>query len=182
MEPNNELSWGIKFRNGIRNLLRSIDPHRITEIVLDRATASINGPPKERADLKELWENLNPQTAGHDGKWIGWLEQVIGVIAALSGHYEFIGGYLVFKVASKWEVYSNIVKIPDQLADVEPKDFFFLRKRLAGLLYSRFVLGTSTNIIIGVLIGYIISFIFFNSVDPTSTLSMSNAFLDQPEK
>lgn len=88
-------------------------------------------------------------------KWLGIVERLVGATAGYSGEYLIVGGWLAFKVASKWENWTNIVKL-----DKTDIDDFEKRKTYGGNVYTRFLIGTAINILIGATIGYGIKRLF----------------------
>jgi len=95
------------------------------------------------------------------GKWLGRLERIMFFCAFLIDQPLLIGGWLAFKVASKWEVWNNIVKVPDNIEKVNQIDFLRARRQWGSGLYQGFLIGTCANIIAG-LIGSTISRFIFN--------------------
>lgn len=86
------------------------------------------------------------------GIWIGRLESFIFYISFL--HFEesavyVIGGWLAFKVASKWETWNNIHKVPVYFKGIDENEFFKFRRVWGDTVYERFIIGTLFNIFIG---------------------------------
>lgn len=104
-------------------------------------------PPGEA--LKDKWADL---TGGNEGgKIIGWLERFLFFSAFWVGAPSAIGVWLAFKVASKWEVWSNIVAPPDSLPGIEQLDYLIARRRWGSNLLITFLVGTLANVLIGFL-------------------------------
>jgi hypothetical protein len=58
---------------------------------------------------------------------------------------------MAFKVASKWQSWSSVAKVPEQVTNGSPMGDFCERRRWAKSLYERFLLGTLINVIVGAL-------------------------------
>jgi len=103
------------------------------------------------------------------GKQIGRIGRLIYYFGFLFGSWIPIGAWLTFKVAVKWESWSNIAKVPAKIEE-DPLAFgFVLRRYWSTLVFQRFIVGTGLNILyagLGVFIAYglenIIPFIFQN--------------------
>ena len=102
---------------------------------------------------ERLWKALS---AGSQmpGRVIGILEMIIGAIAAWTASYALVGGWLAFKVASKWQSWSNIVKIPNELKGLDGVDYLRCRRLWSDKIMTRFLIGTGVNILAGALAGY----------------------------
>jgi hypothetical protein len=113
---------------------------------------------------KDDWDKVtDDKKVEEPGKWLGTFERILIFFAVWIQKYEIIAGWFAFKVASKWEVWSNIVKVPESLP--ESKDnksmLSYLRARRAwgARILSRFLIGTITNILIGSIVAYVIKYI-----------------------
>ncbi|HJU43660.1 MAG TPA: hypothetical protein VJ691_12620 [Vicinamibacterales bacterium] len=93
------------------------------------------------------------------GSLMGYLESCLTFLAVLFLPTEQAGyvvaAWLAFKLASKWETWSNIVKIPEQLngSAVDQIDYLRARRHWGELLYTRFTAGTLLNLLAGGLLG-----------------------------
>lgn len=95
-------------------------------------------------DGAELW--TSPELAGET---IGLMESALFFVVIIAGFPVAIGGWLVFKVAAKWETWSHIVRLPELYKDVElESEAFKLRHRFSSWLHSRFIIGTLANIMV----------------------------------
>jgi len=113
-------------------------------------------PPKGVAP--EDWMAAVRGTGAKSASWLGGLECLLAYVAtvAFSGSAgPIIGGWMAFKVASKWESWQNVVRVPETLTEsnVSQLDFLRARRQWAALLYTRFLCGTLLNVLIGVLLG-----------------------------
>src|ERR1700681_1802806 len=71
--------------------------------------------------VQHRWHQLitHPTTSG---QWVGWLERLIMYLALYLGPKNAaaaIGVWLAFKLAAKWEAWSNIALVPDRLEGVD---------------------------------------------------------------
>ena len=92
-------------------------------------------------------------------KWLGGLECLLAYGAYLGFGQQaalVVGGWLAFKVASKWESWHNISQIPQSLEGVSQIDYLRARRQWASTLYSRFLVGTLLNIMSGFLAAAIV--------------------------
>ena len=103
---------------------------------------------------EEFWLNLitkDPSAGAAIGMVETWL---LFSILCYGGDAAgvMVAAYFAFKVASKWEVWSHVYRVPESLKDVEegPKDldYLLLRTRWGAYLFSRFVIGTVLNLLI----------------------------------
>ncbi len=83
------------------------------------------------------------------GDVLGCLERIAFFLAVLAEHGEFVGVWLLFKVAAKWEVWSTIVRLPENLPAVDPMKYLVARRRLAARVLMSFLIGTLYNVIAG---------------------------------
>ena len=85
------------------------------------------------------------------GRAVGRLERLLFYFALLVGYPAFVGAWLIFKVASKWDTWSHIIMLPrldiEDLSDPRFED----RQRFGTWLLSRFLLGVLANIAIAVI-------------------------------
>ena len=87
---------------------------------------------------------------GASGKWIGFFERLLTFGIFWLGAYVALAGWLAFKVAAKWESWSNIVQVPSSLPNTEELEYFRARKELGSWIFSRFLIGTLLNALIGI--------------------------------
>ena len=111
---------------------------------------------------ERLWKALSTGSQ-KPGRVIGILEMFIGAIAAWTASYELVGGWLVFKVASKWESWSNIVKIPEKISvqaeGFDDVEYLRCRRLWSDKIMTRFLIGTGVSILSGILAGYVGMFV-----------------------
>ena len=106
--------------------------------------------------VKKFTDNIRPKDAWKDdilatGNIIGFLERTIYTLAIIVGHPVFIGGWLAFKVAAKWENWAHIVRLPElKSSDLNSTEFEH-RAKFASWLHSRFLIGVLLNIVISII-------------------------------
>ena len=103
------------------------------------------GPRSARDAMRWLTHAMRSDGA----EWLGRLERLLSFGIFWLGAYEVLIAWLGFKVASKWEVWSNVVQVPSDLPDVDKTDYFRARSQLGSWLFTRFALGTLLNVLIG---------------------------------
>lgn len=105
--------------------------------------------------VRKLTDHIRPENAWNTdvlaaGRPIGLLEILIYTLAIISGNPTFIGGWLVFKVAAKWENWAHVVRLPElRTLDLNSAEFEN-RAKFASWLHSRFLIGVLLNIIVSV--------------------------------
>jgi hypothetical protein len=115
----------------------------------------------------EDWLRVLTSTGSKGGTWIGRLESLLVYLVVLHARDDaglVIGGWLAFKVASKWETWANVIKVPeilnDTLNDREAKlDYLRARRDWSNLLYERFLIGTLLNILLGASVAYLVAWL-----------------------
>ena len=84
-------------------------------------------------------------------KWLGRLEVILFFISICIGKPEFIGIWLAFKVASKWEAWQNITKVPQEITrdnnKIDDLEYLGARNRIASVTVQKFLIGTGGNIL-----------------------------------
>jgi len=98
---------------------------------------------------KTTWEAIIGETdeSRRGTQWLGTLEQVLFFIAIWFWTPEIAAGWLAFKLGSKWEVYHNVVKIPDVISGFDSLDVLKARRQWGARIYLRFLVGTLLNCI-----------------------------------
>ena len=102
-----------------------------------------------------LWDALRISGAETQGKVLGALERAVSAIAVWTDSYELVVGLLAFKVASKWEVWSNVLRLPDNLDGVEPLAYLKARRLWGSNMLMRFLVGSFSNVLLGLSAAYI---------------------------
>lgn len=76
----------------------------------------------------EDWKKIIERSPG--GVWIGLFERIICLLSFWTTQYTIIGAWLAFKVAAKWEVWKNIIQVPNSLDGVHPLTWYKARNAL----------------------------------------------------
>jgi hypothetical protein len=104
-------------------------------------------PPNEAT--KEKWVAL---TEGDEGGWVlGNLERLLFFGAFWMDAPTLTAAWLAFKVASKWNAWSNVISLPKTMSGIDELDFLIARRRWGSQLLTTFLVGTLANIVIGLL-------------------------------
>lgn len=105
--------------------------------------------------VQHKWHQLvtHPTTSG---QWVGWLERLVmygAMYLEPKDAAAAIGVWLAFKLAAKWEAWSNMALVPDSLADVavDALRYAIARRMWAAQGYATLVLGTGANFLIALL-------------------------------
>jgi len=82
-------------------------------------------------------------------KYIGFLESILFFFCFYIDKPELIGGWLTFKLASKWEVWNTIMKIPEKLDDdkIPQIEYIGAKNEIAWFTLQRWLFGTLANIV-----------------------------------
>lgn len=78
---------------------------------------------------------------------LGTMEVIFYYISIYFNQYPLIAAWLAFKVASKWNTWSTIAKIPDHLQDVNGYDYLEAKNLVATITLQRWLLGNLSNIL-----------------------------------
>lgn len=136
---------------------------RLTGRLLDRLApwARITAP---KAIPQEDWNRVVAWKSEATAV-IGLLETLLCYLAVAladdQSAFVAIAGWLTFKVASKWEVQSNVIKVPEILAvnGVDPLEWLRTRREWGWTLYERFLVGTLLNVLVGIAIASIVRYL-----------------------
>lgn len=130
------------------------------KFLLDFATNDIELVPPNSIDISE-WENFTkPKHRDKAGKWLGFLERLLFFFSFYSHAYVIIAGWLALKVASKWQVWVTIIKMPNNLVGQEDNiSYLTARQRWGSWLHMRFLIGTNANLLIGFIMASLLDLI-----------------------
>ncbi len=103
-------------------------------------------PPPPGA-AKDKWEELIAGDEG--GAFIGRLERVLFFGAFWTDQPVVVAAWLAFKVASKWNAWTNIIAVPKSLAEIDDLDYLIARRRWGSHLLMTFLVGTLANVLVG---------------------------------
>lgn len=78
---------------------------------------------------------------------LGTLEIIFYYIAINFDQFPLMIAWLSFKVASKWNTWSTIAKIPDHLQDINGFDYLEAKNLVATITLQRWLLGNILNIV-----------------------------------
>jgi hypothetical protein len=94
------------------------------------------------------WEALTEYSGG--ARFLGFLECLVAFAAFWRHEPLIIAAWLTFKVAAKWEVWKNVVQVPQKLGDdLDPLDWLTAKNAWGTRLLNRFLIGTLANILVG---------------------------------
>ena len=121
---------------------------------LERVTRDIELPPPKKVkpeDWKKVYKPGKDQLAT---KWMGVLERFVFLAGFWLETPAIIAGWLAFKVATKWEVWKNIVQVPATLGEDEVS---YLQSRSAwgSWVFIRVLIGTLANLLIALVATYL---------------------------
>ncbi len=104
------------------------------------------------------WETAfnSPNGVLVNNRIIGFMEAILYFVAFYIEKPELIGGWLAFKVASKWHTWSMILKIPKRIENVDQFEYISAKNVVASHTLYRWLMGNIANILAG-LLGCIIS-------------------------
>jgi hypothetical protein len=85
------------------------------------------------------------------GRTIGVLEGILFFVSIVIQYPIFIGAWLVFKVAAKWETRAHIVRLDETESKDLKSEEFETRAMYSSWVHSRFIIGTLSNIAIAVI-------------------------------
>lgn len=105
--------------------------------------------PAPNEALKDKWATLTSGDEG--GKILGRLERLAFFGAFWIESTLFVGAWLAFKVASKWNAWSNVISVPKTISGIDEVDYLISRRRWGSQVLMTFLIGTLANIIIGFL-------------------------------
>jgi hypothetical protein len=81
-------------------------------------------------------------------EWLGKLERVLFFVSLWLPAYEIAGGWLAFKLGSKWQAWQTMTKVPETLQnDIHPLDYLGAKHRWASATLQRWLLGNLLNLL-----------------------------------
>lgn len=124
------------------------------QCLIDIATSSIKLELKDEKN-KEKWLEL---TSGNDGGWlIGFIERLLFFSAFWNTDLLIIiGAWLAFKVATKWDSWSNVIAIPKEIEGINSIDYLIARRKWSSHLLVSFQVGTLSNLFFSYLAAIVI--------------------------
>jgi hypothetical protein len=102
-------------------------------------------PPND--SLAVQWGKL--VSSNESGRVLGHLERLLFFGAFLAGAEVVIAGWLAFKVASKWNAWTNVIAVPKEVAGIDSMDLLIARRHWGSRILMTFLVGTLANVIAG---------------------------------
>lgn len=124
--------------------------------ILRIVTKEIDDNRGQGYSTKEWKDLIEPPKAG--GFWLGAFERIFFFFLFLLLKPELIAIWLAFKVASKWEVWQNIIKVPGESDTKDERLTLGVRRAWGSRVKERFLIGTLLNILLG-LAGAIVTWV-----------------------
>lgn len=125
----------------------------VVQKIIDQALRNIDLIPPAGIPQDDWDKVTGGKKIGDPGKWLGALERILIFFAVWTNEYTIIAGWLAFKVATKWEVWNNIVKVPDSMPaskdNLSMLSYLKARRAWGARVLSGFLIGTITNVLIG---------------------------------
>ena len=125
-------------------------------LVLWRVEKDIKLPAPSELVAKK-WKQVVKGNEG--GAWIGRLERTLYLFAFCAlggtGAAAVVAAWLAFKVAAKWQAWTQTVALPETLDGVDPMDYLVARRRWGSHVLSTFLVGTLSNVLFGLAGGWL---------------------------
>jgi len=117
----------------------------VTRWFLGNAPSTIQLEPPSKA-LAKKWKEL---TAGNEGgAYLGYLERLLYFGAFWNNEPLIITAWLAFKLASKWNVWTNVIAVPEKIKKIDPIDYLIARRKWGSHMLVTFLVGTLSNLIL----------------------------------
>ena len=97
--------------------------------------------------LAGRWKELTDHNEG--GAVLGFLERALFFLAFSLKADAVVAGWLAFKVASKWNAWTNIIAVPKEIPGIDPIEFLIARRYWGSHLLMTFLVGTLANVLAG---------------------------------
>jgi hypothetical protein len=85
------------------------------------------------------------------GDWLGFLERTLFFGAFWIGAVSIVAAWLAFKLASKWEVWKNVVRVPVDIEGGQSAEWFSATHTFGSWILQRFWIGTLLNVLLAML-------------------------------
>jgi len=136
----------------------------IAEILRELPNSTIKPP---NGVNKTQWKALlSTEESVNGSKLLGKYERILFYIVLHTRRYEILAGWMAFKLASKWEVWGNIIRVPETLGRAGSLDYLIARKRWGVRTYQRFTIGMLLDFF-AANVGYF-TFLFLDKWKPIS--------------
>jgi hypothetical protein len=128
-----------------------------TKWLKDAASRSIKLEPPTK-ELEEQWKDL---TSGNEGgAYLGYLERLLFFGAFYNEAPVVIAAWLAFKVASKWNAWTNVISPPQAINGIDDLKYLIARRRWGSHVLVTFLVGTLANLIFGYLGAIVICYTY----------------------
>jgi hypothetical protein len=121
--------------------------------ILSRIDDAIKRPPPHRFGCDEWEKAINNNSDRKRFSWLGQFERIFFYTALYKQSPGLIAGWLAFKLASKWEIWNHIMKVPEEFSRNPdyPLTNFTAMNRWGSWLLERWLVGTLGNILVALL-------------------------------
>ena len=121
------------------------------ELIVKRTKSSISISPPTGMD-KNTWEAITDTKTESSSKLLGLLERIFIFVSLWIEVPQLIFAWLAFKLASKWQTWATIVKVPENIDKlIDPIDFFRVRHHWGTRVLQVWLIGTLANVLAGFL-------------------------------
>jgi len=100
---------------------------------------------------QEEWSSIfkSPDGSLPLNRIIGYAETISYFLVFSLEKPELIGGWLAFKVASKWQAWSTIIRLPEKIGETKVLSYIEAKNKIASHTLQRWFLGNILNILAG---------------------------------
>ncbi|MDG9671061.1 hypothetical protein ONV78_25190 [Hahella sp. CR1] len=121
---------------------------RVTAYLVSRVGKEIRHSNQELS-VNEDWRRF---IGGNEGGYIlGCLERILFYCVLWDDKPIVVGGWLAFKVASKWQVWANVISLPESIDGLSDIDLKVAKRIWGNELMATFLVGTLSNLVIALL-------------------------------
>ncbi len=97
----------------------------------------------------QAWKDALSIPNKESAKWLGFFERLLTLMAFSINGLTILVGWFAFKVATKWDVWQNLIQLPESIDGIDDLEYLGIRRRWASNVYMRFLLGTLVNLLLG---------------------------------
>ncbi len=138
----------IEFLSFVMGLSVALAFEPLVRWLVKRSTQAIDRRPPKGVTESE-WKDATDMPTEEPGIWIGRLERALSFIAFWVKEPIIVVGWLGFKVASKWQVWSSFIRVPGSLNGTRPLDYLRATRAVGSWMAMRFLIGTISNVLAG---------------------------------
>jgi hypothetical protein len=102
-------------------------------------------PSRPRLLPQQIWGDHT--SSDGSGSFFGFLERTLFFIAFWTDGVTLAAAWLAFKLASKWEAWKNIIRVPEKIEDGNASEWFEATHTFGSWILQRFWVGTLLNIL-----------------------------------